>query len=224
MLATIRDDTWNVLNMQHIIPNSKRWDYPNIPSGIFEVKLTFEMLTVRGQQHSFSTHERVFLWKCQSFWVVAINRLKDPPTWLKMDTTLEKPPKPITSSSPKATIFYDIFLVTWNKGTWSTKYIQSKRNFKKILFLQLVTLWNNTSVSSVLAAFKCFISQQINNIFSGMIYSLYTAWYLVGGRQGSRASAAVHLKRFLVWLPPSTLATMCHLANSRWRAWCPNNS
>ena len=26
------------------------------------------MLTVRGQQHSFSTHERVFLWKCQSFW------------------------------------------------------------------------------------------------------------------------------------------------------------
>ena len=33
----------------------------------FKVKLTFEMLTVRGQQHSFSTHERVFLWKCQSF-------------------------------------------------------------------------------------------------------------------------------------------------------------
>ena len=27
MLATIRDDTWNVLNMQHIIPNSKIWDY-----------------------------------------------------------------------------------------------------------------------------------------------------------------------------------------------------
>ena len=25
------------------------------------------MLTERGQQHSFSTHERVFLWKCQSF-------------------------------------------------------------------------------------------------------------------------------------------------------------
>ena len=34
----------------------------------FEVKLAFEMLTVRGQQHSFSTHERMFLWKCQSFW------------------------------------------------------------------------------------------------------------------------------------------------------------
>ena len=35
---------------------------------IFEVKLTFDMLTLRVQQHSFSTHERVFLWKCQSFW------------------------------------------------------------------------------------------------------------------------------------------------------------
>ena len=32
------------------------------------VKLTFEMLTVHGQQHSFLTYERVFLWKCQSFW------------------------------------------------------------------------------------------------------------------------------------------------------------
>ena len=35
---------------------------------IFEVKLTFEMLTVRGQHHSFSTYERVSLRKCQSFW------------------------------------------------------------------------------------------------------------------------------------------------------------
>ena len=33
----------------------------------FKVKSTFEMLTVRGQQHSFLTHERVFLGKCQSF-------------------------------------------------------------------------------------------------------------------------------------------------------------
>ena len=35
---------------------------------IFEVKLTFGMLTVRGQQHSFSPQERMFLWKCQSVW------------------------------------------------------------------------------------------------------------------------------------------------------------
>ena len=33
MLATFRVDTWNVLNMQHIIPNSKRWDYWDIPGG-----------------------------------------------------------------------------------------------------------------------------------------------------------------------------------------------
>ena len=33
----------------------------------FKVNLTFEMLTVHGQQHSFSTHEQMFLWKCQSF-------------------------------------------------------------------------------------------------------------------------------------------------------------
>ena len=33
MMATIRDDTWNVLNMQHTIPNSKRWDYSDIPVG-----------------------------------------------------------------------------------------------------------------------------------------------------------------------------------------------
>ena len=30
MLATIGDDTWNVLNMQQIISNFKRWDYSDI--------------------------------------------------------------------------------------------------------------------------------------------------------------------------------------------------
>ena len=35
---------------------------------VFDIKVTFEMLTARGQQHSFSTHERMFLWKYQSFW------------------------------------------------------------------------------------------------------------------------------------------------------------
>ena len=42
--------------------------YLNTGSGdidIFEVKLIFELLTVRGQQHSFSTHGRMFLWKCR---------------------------------------------------------------------------------------------------------------------------------------------------------------
>ena len=35
---------------------------------VFWSKLTIKMLTVRGKQHSFSTHERVFLGKCQSLW------------------------------------------------------------------------------------------------------------------------------------------------------------
>ena len=33
MLALIHDDTWNVLNMQYITPNSKRLDYSDIPGG-----------------------------------------------------------------------------------------------------------------------------------------------------------------------------------------------
>ena len=33
MLTTICDDIWNVLNMQHITPNSKRWDYLDIHGG-----------------------------------------------------------------------------------------------------------------------------------------------------------------------------------------------
>ena len=33
MLAKIRDDSWNVLNIQHITPNSKRWDYSDTPGG-----------------------------------------------------------------------------------------------------------------------------------------------------------------------------------------------
>ena len=33
MLARICDVTWNVLNMQHITPNSKRLDNSDIPGG-----------------------------------------------------------------------------------------------------------------------------------------------------------------------------------------------
>ena len=33
MLATIRDNIWNVLNIKHIIPSSKRWDYLDIFGG-----------------------------------------------------------------------------------------------------------------------------------------------------------------------------------------------
>ena len=39
MLATIRDGTWNMFNMQHITPNLKRWDYSDIPGGGTERKI-----------------------------------------------------------------------------------------------------------------------------------------------------------------------------------------
>ena len=42
MLATIRDNTWNVLNMQHTTPNSKRWDYSDIPGGAHK-KIRYSM-------------------------------------------------------------------------------------------------------------------------------------------------------------------------------------
>ena len=61
MLATIRDDTWNVFNV-HINPNLK--------DGIIQSSL-----------------------------VVAINKLKEPPTWLKVATTLKKAPHPHNLSS-----------------------------------------------------------------------------------------------------------------------------
>ena len=50
MLATICDDTWNMLNMQHVTPNSERWDYSEISGG-------------------------------------GMDRLKDPPAWLKVTQT-----------------------------------------------------------------------------------------------------------------------------------------
>ena len=36
MLATIRDNTWNVCNMQHTVPNSITWDYSDKPGGEHE--------------------------------------------------------------------------------------------------------------------------------------------------------------------------------------------
>ena len=39
MLATIHEDTWKVLNMQHINPNLKRCDYSDIPGGgVWKIK------------------------------------------------------------------------------------------------------------------------------------------------------------------------------------------
>ena len=50
MLATIRDDTWNELNMQHITRNSKRWDYSDIPCGGHK-KIYVPTHMVEGDHH-----------------------------------------------------------------------------------------------------------------------------------------------------------------------------
>ena len=50
MLATIRDDNWIVLNMQHIIPNSKRCDYSDIPDGGHK-KIKGPTYMVKGGHH-----------------------------------------------------------------------------------------------------------------------------------------------------------------------------
>ena len=50
MLATIHDDTWNMLNMQHTAPNSNRWDYSNISGdGTEKIKGLAQM--VEGNHH-----------------------------------------------------------------------------------------------------------------------------------------------------------------------------
>ena len=59
-LYGIIDSRYNVISMKwHKIINITWY---------LKVKLTLEMLTVRGLQHSILTHERVYLRKCQSFW------------------------------------------------------------------------------------------------------------------------------------------------------------
>ena len=58
--------TYWVIRARHLLSHVLNTGSRGIDT--FEVKLTFDMFTVRGHQHSFSTHERVFLWKCQSFW------------------------------------------------------------------------------------------------------------------------------------------------------------
>ena len=55
MLATVRDDTWNVLNMQHITLNSKRWDYPAIPGGGTE-KIKGPTHIAEGDHHLRKDH------------------------------------------------------------------------------------------------------------------------------------------------------------------------
>ena len=57
MLATIRDDTWTVLNMQHKTPNLKSLDYLDIPGGGHN-RTTGPTHMAEGGHHPTPTHNR----------------------------------------------------------------------------------------------------------------------------------------------------------------------
>ena len=82
------------------------------------------MLTVRGQQHSFSTHERVFLGKCQSFWdrkCIELRGLK-PPTFGLM-------PNALTYWAIRAAHLRSHVVEYW---LWRYRYLWSKVNIWNI--------------------------------------------------------------------------------------------
>ena len=90
---------------------------------------TFEMLTVHGQQHSFSTHERVFLGKCQSFWnrkCLDLRETRTPNLWIhaecvymcswKWPMQMHNITKGKLSKRQKAKLNLSIYLKTWYQG------------------------------------------------------------------------------------------------------------
>ena len=115
MLATIHDDTWNVLNMQHITSNSKRWDYSDISGGGHNSGLGLSQwekaLHSNESSNWLRPHPEQFMWrahansssinKCQSFiWILWYEQI----TWyliplhakpfdLQLDVPYQYPPK-----------------------------------------------------------------------------------------------------------------------------------
>ena len=89
---------------------------------ISEVKLTFEISTVLRQQHSFSAHERVFLWKCQSF------ETENGSTWGGIGPpTFEFIPNALTILAIRARNLPSyVFFQNW---FWWYRYFWSKVNF-----------------------------------------------------------------------------------------------
>ena len=86
---------------------------------LFEVKLAFEMLTVRGRQHSFSTHERMFLWKCRRF----RDRKCLDPRGLECPTSVFMPNAPTTWAIRARHFLPHVF----QSCVWRYRYISSKQ-------------------------------------------------------------------------------------------------
>ena len=86
-LATIRDDTWNVLNMQYITPNTKRWDYSDIL--VVAQKINGPAHMVDGGHHLRNSphptrfyNTRIDEFKYRFFWWI---------TWFLSASVLTKP-------------------------------------------------------------------------------------------------------------------------------------
>ena len=77
------------------------------------------MLTVRLQQHTFSTHEQVFLWKCQNFWDRKCLDLRGtPPTFGFMPNALA-----IWAIGARRLLFHVV-----EHWLWRYRYLWSKIN------------------------------------------------------------------------------------------------
>ena len=65
MLATMHDDIWNVLNMQHITPDLKRWGYSYIPSGGHKkIQGPTHMVATTLGDHHLRKAQKPHPWKC----------------------------------------------------------------------------------------------------------------------------------------------------------------
>ena len=87
----------------------------------FWTKLTFEMLTVRGKQHSFSTHERMFMWKCQSFSdrkCLDLRGTRTPNLWIHAECSNHLSYQGHWGRNKMADILQAIF---WNAFSWKKK-------------------------------------------------------------------------------------------------------
>ena len=129
----------------------------------FEVKLTFEMLTVHGQQHSFSTHEYMLLWKCQSFWEKMSRPEGDCTGWLQFQ---------YKNTYMYMTGFY--FLWSYDSSELLHEYVHRfhiKKPSKKILILcyndfSVFRCMNNCHFSSVPESFKSKVTTALLTPFT----------------------------------------------------------
>ena len=160
------------------------------------------MLTVRGQQHSFSTQERVFLGKCQSFWdriCLDLRGIQTPTFGLMLNA--------ITYWASRATHLRSYVVEYW---LWRCRYLWSKVNIWNIdcaratafIFDTQALIWNlkvrfmgvvigqGNAVSPVSNWFTSFFLLCIN-LTNNSWYT--TIWNLTLKKSMSRSWVRLHI-------------------------------